>query len=319
MTTPFHSDAPLPLRLTLKAAAAQKDGLHFAACPVVSPAFRTVTVTLDGKTTIRAWESGEPVAFEFKLTQGVHRLTIDLGGSWPAGVVTLPRTTESIAGILPTIADPATALADPETPWLAPKATLPQLTSIFPSAFVRNTHRTSFALFFAGARQLAEIPEALFFPTTLVRSFAGTFAYSGLRRLSGQQFNCTPLATDFSDCFRATPLATVPEELFSETPLARNFTRTFADSELSVLPEGLFASVACEGLYTETFARTRIAQVPAHLMSRCRPLDVDGMFAPRGIAPSDPLYLKTAAHMPPEFLRDTVRASGVPTKAFDRF
>lgn len=316
MTTPFHSATPIPLRLTLDVAKRRIETLRFAPQATLASAFETITVTLDGRTIVKHWPAGEAIEFTWDLAPGVHRLIVDAGGLWPAETVTLPEATSAIAGIIPTIADAATGDASPDAFWLAPGSELTNLTSVFASAFVRNTHRTSFARFFAGARKLASVPEALFFPTILVESFAGTFAHSGLAAVSGQQFNCTPLVTDFSECFLDTPLAAVPEELFGETPLAKKFTRTFADTRVTQVPEGLFAGTAPGGLFTEAFARDDIREVPAELMACLNPSDVDGMFTPPRTTAYDPVNIKTAAVLPPEFLRDTVNASGVPTKAF---
>ena len=316
MTTPFHSATPLPLRLTLESPKRRVETLRFAPQATLAPAFETITVTLDGRTVVRHWPAGAALEFTWDLAPGAHRLAVDAGGLWPAESVTLPESTSAITGIIPTIADPATGEPSPDTFWLAPGTELANLTSVFASAFVRNTHRTSFERFFAGAKKLTSVPEALFFPTIRVESFAGTFAHTGLTTVSGQQFNCTPLVTDFSECFLDTPLAAVPEELFGETPLAKNFTRTFANTRVTQVPEGLFAGTAKGGVFTEAFARDDIRSVPAELMACLEPADVDGMFTPPRTTAYDPLNLKTAAVLPPEFLRDTVNASGVPTKAF---
>ena len=134
--------------------------------------------------------------------------------------------------------------------------------------------------------------------------------------MSGQLFNSTPLVRDFSECFLGTPLTTLPPELFGETVMAQNFVRTFADTRLTEIPEELFASCAKGGLFTETFARTPIREVPAELLSLLAPADVDGMFVPPVSVPYDPMGIKTAAHFPAEFLRDTRNATGVLTKSF---
>ncbi len=314
--TPFHSATPVSLRLTLDVTKRRRETLHFAPLSTLAPAFETIAVTMDGQTVLKHWAESAALEFAWDLAPGAHRLIVDAGGLWPAEAVTLPQSTAAIAGIIPTIADAATGEPSSDAFWLAPGSELANLTSVFASAFVRNTHRTSFARFFAGAKKLTSIPEALFFPTILVESFAGTFARSGLTAVSGQQFNCTPLVTDFSECFFETPLAAVPEELFGETPLAANFTRTFADTRVTSVPEGLFAGTAKGGVFTETFARDDIREVPAELMAFLNPADVDGMFTPPRTIACDPVNIKTAAVLPPEFLRDTVNASGVPTKAF---
>ena len=113
-----------------------------------------------------------------------------------------------------------------------------------------------------------------------------------------------------------TSLTALPPELFGETVMAQNFVRTFADTRLTAIPEGLFASCAKGGLFTETFAHTPIREVPAELLSLLAPVDVDGMFVPPVSVPYDPMGIKTAAHFPVEFLRDTRNATGVLTKTF---
>ena len=313
---PFHASTPHSLQLALEVREPTLEHLTFAAVPSVAAAFETVTVTMDGATVLMTWHAGEPLEFIWELAAGTHRLVVDAGGLWPAQTVTLPATVSAITGIIPTISDVATAKPEPAAPWLAPGANLPNLTSIFPSAFVRNTHRTSFARFFEGAGKLTAVPEALFFPTIYVETFEGVFAHSGITNVSGQLFNCTPLVTNFSECFFDTPLAAVPEELFGETPLAHDFTRAFADTAITTVPEGLFAAVAKGGIYTETFARTHVTEVPAELMAFLEPANVDGMFMPPETVPYDPVNVKTAARLPDEFLRDTQKAVGVPTLPF---
>ena len=113
-------------------------------------------------------------------------------------------------------------------------------------------------------------------------------------------------------------LTALPPELFGETVMAQNFVRTFADTRLTAIPEELFASCAKGGLFTETFARTPVREVPAELLSLLAPADVDGMFEPPVSVPYDPMGIKTAAHFPAEFLRDTRNATGVLTKSFIR-
>ena len=310
-----HTAAPA-LRLTLTLKKPSRQTLRFKKQPALAAAFGVLRTTMDGVTVTRHWAPTIDLNIAWDLAPGTHHLTIDCGGLWPAETVSLPEAITSIDSIIPTISDVATGAPEPSAFWLQKGDELTNLTSVFSSAFVRNTHRKSFARFFAGARHLTTIPETLFFPTIYVESFAGTFAGSGLTSVSGQLFNSTPLVRDFSECFMGTPLTTLPPELFGETVMAQNFIRTFADTRLAAIPEELFASCAKGGLFTETFARTPVRAVPAELLSLMAPADVDGMFEPPTSVPYDPMKIKTAAVFPAEFLRDTRSASGVLTKAF---
>ncbi len=314
--TAVHASSAPALRLTLDVKKRSRQTLRFKAVKELAPAFEVLHTVMDGETVTRHWAPTVDLTISWDLAPGLHHLSIDCGGLWPAETISLPEAVASIDSIIPTIADVATGEPEPTAFWLQKGDELTNLTSVFSSAFVRNTHRKSLARFFSGARHLTAIPETPFFPVIYAESFAGTFAHSGLTAVSGQLFNSTPLVRDFSECFMGTPLTTLPPELFGETVMAQNFVRTFADTRLTAIPEELFASCAKGGRFTETFARTPVRQVPAELLSLLAPTDVDGMFEPPTAAPYDPMNIKTAAVFPAEFLRDTRNATGVLTKAF---
>lgn len=215
--TAYHASSAPALRLTLTVKKRSRQTLAFKAVKTLAPAFAVLHTVMDGEAVTRHWAAGIEFMIGWDLAPGVHHLSIDCGGLWPAETISLPDAVTSIDSIIPPIADVATGEPEPLAFWLQKGDELTNLTSVFSSAFVRNTHRKSLARFFSGARHLTAIPETLFFPVIYAESFAGTFAHSGLTAVSGQLFNSTPLVRDFSECFMGTPLTTLPPN-FSAKP-----------------------------------------------------------------------------------------------------
>lgn len=283
----------------------------------LAPALQTVTVTLDGTEETFSWQGLTDFVYTRNVSTGRHHLTLHFNGLLPAGVLKLPPTTTAITSVLPPLVDPVTAqrvsLARLWPKGFEPKA----LEILYASLFVHNTQLTSLRETFAHLPNLKTLPVGLLFPLIYAKDFTGTFKDSGLSALSEDLFNSATEASNFTETFMGCKtLLSIPEKLFAMNDKANTFVRTFADSNLETIPATLFQSACLHSNYEQTFARTQIAEVPEGLLTGKYPSNVDGMFEPRNRLTDDPMNIKASPRLYSAFLKDTLHAYGVPSKAF---
>lgn len=282
---------------------------------IVAPSLQNVTVSYGKDTQTRRRVPESATVIEFTSLQETQKLTIDFGGPMPAGTLILPEQTGAIVSPIPPLVDDTNATLTPFGAIWHPKYPPAGLKSIVSSLFAHNTHLVALPGTFARLPLLTTVPESLFFPLIYLKSFAGVFALSGLTEVSRQLFTANLQAEDFTESFAGCKnLKKVPEDLFSTNAQAHIFDRLFAESGLSEIPEKIFWATRKHGSFIETFARSDVSEIPAGLMKNLEPSNVDGMFEPARILDHDPMHLKSACRFPSQFLADTLRATGVPTK-----
>lgn len=281
----------------------------------LAPSLQNVTVSYGKDTQTRRRVPESVTVIEFTSLQEPQKLTIDFGGPMPAGTLILPEQTGAIVSPIPPLVDDTTAALTPFGYIWHPQHPPMGLKSVVSSLFAHNTHLVALPGTFARLPLLTAVPESLFFPLIYLKSFAGVFALSGLTEVSRQLFTANLQAEDFTESFAGCKnLKNIPEDLFSTNAQAHIFDRLFAESGLTGIPEKLFWATRKRGSFIETFARSAVSEIPARLMENLEPSDVDGMFEPARILDHDPMHLKSACRFPSQFLSDTVRAAGVPTK-----
>ena len=146
------------LTLALTVHERKKDvAVRFNRVAHLSPELSWVTLTIDGEKRRLQLREDDEFAYVKTFLKGEHTMTLDFGGVWPAGLVTLPEETTALTEILPVIADCATleplaagSLTTPETPLtnLTSQAFLPGPTPLrqspshsFSRSFTRKTSR----------------------------------------------------------------------------------------------------------------------------------------------------------------------------------
>lgn len=289
--------------------------VRIPAGPTVAPSLTNVTVTYGKETQTRRRVPESATVIEFTSLPEPQKLSIDFGGNLPAGTVILPEQTGAVVSPIPALVDDATGALTPFGYIWHQEQPPVGLKSVVSSLFAHNAHLVALPGTFSRLPLLTSVPESLFFPLIYLRSFAGVFALSGISEVSRQLFTANLQAEDFTESFAGCKnLKTVPEELFSTNTHAHVFDRLFAESGLTQIPEKLFWTTRKKGSFVETFARAAVGEIPARLMENLEPADVDGMFEPAHLLDHDPLHLKSACRFPTQFLSDTVRAAGVPTK-----
>lgn len=175
------------LTLALTVHERKKDvAVRFNRVAHLSPELSWVTLTIDGEKRRLQLREDDEFAYVKIFLKGEHTMTLDFGGVWPAGLVTLPEETTALTEILPVIADCATleplaagSLTTPETP-------LTNLTTIYASFFAHNAQLKDLTGFFAGTNSLTTVPESLFFPLIYAENFTRVFAGAGLTEVPEQ-------------------------------------------------------------------------------------------------------------------------------------
>lgn len=285
----------------------------------IAPTLQNVTVTYGKETQTRKRVLESATVIEFTSLPDVQKLSIDFGGPMPAGTLILPEQTGAIASPIPPLVNDATGALTPLGYIWHPEHPPVELKTLVSSLFAHNTHLVALPGTFSRLPNLTEVPESIFFPLIYIKSFAGVFALSGISQVSRQLFTANLQAEDFTESFAGCKnLKAVPEELFSTNAQAHIFDRLFAQSGLADIPEKLFWPTRKKGSFVETFARSCVTQIPPKLMNNLEPVDVDGMFEPAKLQEHDPENLKAACRFPTEFLIDTLKAAGVPTKRSSR-
>ena len=191
------------LTLALTVHERKKDvAVRFNRVAHLSPELSWVTLTIDGEKRRLQLREDDEFAYVKTFLKGEHTMTLDFGGVWPAGLVTLPEETTALTEILPVIADCATleplaagSLTTPETP-------LTNLTTIYASFFAHNAQLKDLTGFFAGTNSLTTVPESLFFPLIYAENFTRVFAGAGLTEVPEQLFHGKPRAEDLTESFR---------------------------------------------------------------------------------------------------------------------
>lgn len=97
------------LTLALTVHERKKDvAVRFNRVAHLSPELSWVTLTIDGEKRRLQLREDDEFAYVKTFLKGEHTMTLDFGGVWPAGLVTLPEETTALTEILPVIADCAT-------------------------------------------------------------------------------------------------------------------------------------------------------------------------------------------------------------------
>lgn len=275
---------------------------------------KVIHFTVGETTESLLWKEDDITKVSFPLKKGEHILTIEVEGTLPVGVLTLPKQTVALCDELPPLIDPVTwkpshhaRIWNPETPPV-------NLELVSEALFMRNPQIADLTETFARLPKLKSVPKLIFLTLTKVRSFNGLFKESGIESLDSVLFSAAANAIDFREIFASCKaLKAVPKDIFKGNIKAWRFDSAFEASGLSVIPTELFSSNLQGSSFTRTFANCPITRVPDGFLTGVNPSDVDGMFEMDKVFDHDPLKIKAAARFPASFFLAIRNARGVPS------